>query len=158
MVEALPDAPEGDRALVAARLCQLLGIDPGAEGSSSASDPSGRRRSEDLLSAVAVVLEGLPSTAPTFVLLEDVHWADAILLDGLDRAAARDATAPVLLGGNGEERPGRASPGLRDWLARPAAGGAARRGRRRPAAVLGSVANTVGHPAPSDVLVVHTTP
>ena len=95
--ESLPDAPEGDRQVVAARLRQLLGVETADDVRESAADPSGRRRSEDLLSAVAVVLEGMARTAPVFILLEDVHWADALLLDGLDKAANRSAPAPVLL-------------------------------------------------------------
>lgn len=95
--EAMPDAAHGDREVVAGRLRQLLGLEGGDDGRSAGSDPSGRRRSEDLLAAVALVVEGLAAGEPTFLLLEDLHWADEILLDGLDRAATRAAPAPVLL-------------------------------------------------------------
>lgn len=97
VAEALDGAPEGDRQVVAARLRRLLGVETADDVRESAADPSGRRRSEDLLAAVAVVLEGMARTAPLFILIEDVHWADAILLDGLDKAATRSAPAPVLI-------------------------------------------------------------
>nr|MBA3476196.1 AAA family ATPase [Actinomycetota bacterium] len=52
---------------------------------------------ETLLFSARVFVESLASEGPTLLLFEDIHWADASLLDLLETLAARVRDVPLLL-------------------------------------------------------------
>ena len=66
--EHLPDAEE--RSFVEPRLANLLGLEDGATGDR-----------QDLFAAWRLLFERLADTGPTVLAFEDMHWADAGLLD-----------------------------------------------------------------------------
>jgi len=69
--EYLPDAAE--RAWVEPRLAHLLGLEEGVPGDQ-----------ENLFSAWRILFERLADKWPTILVFEDLHWADAGLLDFLE--------------------------------------------------------------------------
>ena len=71
----------------AAHLAILIGL--GGEG-----DVADR---ETLFFSARVLVEALASEGPTLLLFEDIHWADASLLDLLETLAARVRDVPLLL-------------------------------------------------------------
>jgi predicted ATPase len=71
----------------ATNLGMLLGL--GGEG-----DAADR---ETLFFSARVLVEALASEGPTLLLFEDLHWADASLLDLLETLAARVRDVPLLL-------------------------------------------------------------
>jgi len=71
----------------AAHLAILIGL----EGEGDVADR------ETLFFAARVLVESLASEGPTLLLFEDIHWADASLLDLLETLAARVRDAPLLL-------------------------------------------------------------
>lgn len=71
----------------AAHLAILIGL--GSEG-----DVADR---ETLFFSARVLVEALSSEGPTLLLFEDIHWADASLLDLLETLAARVRDVPLLL-------------------------------------------------------------
>ena len=66
--EHLPDAEE--RSFVEPRLANLLGLEDGSSGDR-----------QDLFAAWRLLFERLADTGPTVLAFEDMHWADAGLLD-----------------------------------------------------------------------------
>src|SRR5262249_28723173 len=72
---------------VSAHLAMLLGLN--TEGSVS--------DRETLFFAARVVLEGLAAKQPTVLVFEDIHWADASLLDLIEFLAGRIRDVPLLL-------------------------------------------------------------
>jgi class 3 adenylate cyclase len=97
--DELPDAQEKLRAALvelvgpadadehARNLAILIGL--GSEG-----DVADR---ETLFFSARVLVESLTSECPTVLLFEDIHWADASLLDLLETLAARVRDVPLLL-------------------------------------------------------------
>jgi len=71
----------------AAHLAILIGL--GGEG-----DVADR---ETLFFSARVLIESIASKGPTLLLFEDIHWADASLLDLLETLAARVRDVPLLL-------------------------------------------------------------
>lgn len=94
--EILADREPGDRAELRGRLLVLLGVDTGAERRLDGG-PGRARLVDELLGAARVVLEGLAASQPTMVVLDDLQWADALLLDALDRLALSPAPVPLLI-------------------------------------------------------------
>ena len=82
LAAALPPGPRA--ALIAARALQAAGLE----------EPESAR--EDLDRAVVEVFEALARRRPLVLVLEDVHWAEAPLLDLVDHLLAR-ADAPILI-------------------------------------------------------------
>jgi class 3 adenylate cyclase len=71
----------------AAHLSLLIGFDPGG-------DVPDR---ETLFFSARFFVESLGAAGPTLLLFEDIHWADASLLDLIETLAARVRDVPVLL-------------------------------------------------------------
>ena len=71
----------------AAHLSLLIGFDPGG-------DVPDR---ETLFFSARLFVESLGAAGPTLLLFEDIHWADASLLDLIEALAARVRDVPVLL-------------------------------------------------------------
>jgi len=71
----IPDAVE--RRFVEPRLVQLLGMEP-RDGGSATGDQ------ENLFSAWRLFFERLADLGPTILVFEDLHWADAALIDFID--------------------------------------------------------------------------
>ncbi|MGI8478386.1 MAG: AAA family ATPase [Gaiellaceae bacterium] len=71
---------------LAAHLALLIGL--GEEG-----DAADR---ETLFFAARIIVESLGAEGPTLLLFEDIHWADASMLDLLETLAARVRDVPVL--------------------------------------------------------------
>ena len=71
----------------AAHLAMLVGL----EGSGEATDR------ETLFFSARVLVESLAARSPTMLLFEDIHWADASLLDLIEMLAARVRDVPLLL-------------------------------------------------------------
>jgi class 3 adenylate cyclase len=71
----------------AEHLAMLVGL----EGSGEATDR------ETLFFSARVLVESLAARTPTMLLFEDIHWADASLLDLIEMLAARVRDVPLLL-------------------------------------------------------------
>jgi class 3 adenylate cyclase len=79
-------APE-EADTISDHLAILLGLDPGG--------PVADR--ETLFFSVRVFIEAVAQDQPTLLIFEDVHWADASLLDLIELLAARLRDLPILL-------------------------------------------------------------
>ena len=77
----------GEAAMHATHLSMLLGLG----GNGDASDR------ESLFFSARILVEALAAEGPTMLLFEDIHWADASLLDLIEALAARMRDVPVLL-------------------------------------------------------------
>jgi class 3 adenylate cyclase len=82
--QVLPDVEE--RVWLRARLLPLLGVDSG--------QPASR---EESFSAWRRFIESIAADGPTVIVVEDLHWADAALLDFLSYFAEWVEGVPVLL-------------------------------------------------------------
>ena len=82
--EYLPDAAE--RARVEPRLATLLGFE-GATGGSA----------EELTAAWRTLFERIADRGPTILVFEDLHWADAGLLDFIENLLASARSKPILV-------------------------------------------------------------
>src|SRR6478672_5873238 len=78
---------DGDPALVAAHLGAIVGLDVGAEAHSR----------EALFGSARQFLESAAREQPTILVFEDIHWADANLLDFIETFASRARDLPLLL-------------------------------------------------------------
>jgi class 3 adenylate cyclase len=91
-----PDEPEG----VAALLAHTIGLGSGGEDGDRRvmTDPaeSGQFQ-EGVLRAWRVFFEAVAARRSLLVLVEDIHWADDLLLDLLEYVAAKASDAPLLL-------------------------------------------------------------
>lgn len=101
----LPDGPE--RAWMRDRLLPLLGVDAG---------PTAGR--EERFSAWRRFLAIVANARPTIVVFEDLHWADAALLEFLDTLVGKHEPLPLFVVGTTrpqllEDRPGALPDG--DW-------------------------------------------
>jgi predicted ATPase/class 3 adenylate cyclase len=97
--DELPDAQDKLRSAIvellgstdaeehAAHLAMLIGL----EGEGDVADR------ETLFFSARVFVEALASEGPTLLLFEDIHWADASLLDLIETLAARVRDVPLLL-------------------------------------------------------------
>jgi class 3 adenylate cyclase/tetratricopeptide (TPR) repeat protein len=89
LMAVLPESDE--RAWLRARLLPLLGVDsPGADSSGAASR-------EESFAAWRRFLETIAEDGPTVLVIEDMHWADAALLQFLVYFAEWAADVPLLL-------------------------------------------------------------
>ena len=77
--EAVPDAIAPDRSAIIAALASTIGFQP------AQADP--REAYRALLAAWRALLAGLAATQPLLIVVEDLHWADATMLDVLDDLA-----------------------------------------------------------------------
>jgi class 3 adenylate cyclase/tetratricopeptide (TPR) repeat protein len=82
--EYLPDAAE--RARVEPRLATLLGLEGAAAGSA-----------EELTAAWRTLFERIADRGPTILVFEDLHWADAGLLDFIEALLASARNKPILV-------------------------------------------------------------
>jgi predicted ATPase/class 3 adenylate cyclase len=73
--------------LVAERVAQMLGIGAGTDAS----------RPEDTLWAVHRLLHARTRRQPLVVVIDDLQWADAILLDGIEQLVDLSQDTPILL-------------------------------------------------------------
>ncbi len=80
----LPDADE--RARVEPRLATLLGLEGAASG-----------RAEELTAAWRTLFERIADRGPTILVFEDLHWADAGLLDFIESLLASARSKPILV-------------------------------------------------------------
>jgi class 3 adenylate cyclase/tetratricopeptide (TPR) repeat protein len=85
--EAVPAEIAPDRSAIVAALASTIGFEP------AQADPRGAYR--ELLSAWRALLAGLAAARPLVVVVEDLHWADATMLEVLDDLAAH-VEGPVL--------------------------------------------------------------
>ncbi len=85
--EQLLAGRDGDPALVAAHLGAIVGLDVGAEAHSR----------EALFGSARQFLESAAREQPTILVFEDIHWADANLLDFIETFASRARDLPLLL-------------------------------------------------------------
>ena len=85
--EELLAGRDGDPALVAAHLGAIVGLDVGAEAHSR----------EALFGSARQFLESAAREQPTILVFEDIHWADANLLDFIETFASRARDLPLLL-------------------------------------------------------------
>jgi predicted ATPase len=97
--DELPDAQEKLRAALAELVDPAAAEDHAAHlailiGLETERDVADR---STLFFAARVFVEALASQAPTLLLFEDIHWADASLLDLLETLAARVRDVPLLL-------------------------------------------------------------
>ena len=77
---------DGDPELVAGHLGVIVGIDAGNEAADR----------EALFSSTRQFLEGAAREQPTVLVFEDIHWADANMLDLIEALAARVRGLPLL--------------------------------------------------------------
>ncbi|MHB8469570.1 MAG: ATP-binding protein [Gaiellaceae bacterium] len=77
---------DGDRDLVAGHLGVIVGIDVGGEASDR----------EALFASVRRFLEGAAREQPLILVFEDIHWADANMLDLVEALATRMRGLPLL--------------------------------------------------------------
>jgi class 3 adenylate cyclase/tetratricopeptide (TPR) repeat protein len=94
---ALPGAAPVERATVEGHVARLLGLQAVDEAPRRDEPPVPARLAPELLRAAGRVLEGLAESQPTVVVLDDVQWADDLLLDALDRLAAHHQPVPLLV-------------------------------------------------------------
>jgi class 3 adenylate cyclase len=78
---------DADPDLVAGHLGVIVGIDAGNEAADR----------EALFSSAREFLEGAANEQPTVLVFEDIHWADANMLDLIEMLATRMRDLPVLL-------------------------------------------------------------
>jgi class 3 adenylate cyclase len=98
------DDPEAAQAKLAAAMSDLVGPEEGQQHAAhlatlvgfTSKDGSEADR-ETLLFSARVLVEALASRRPTMLLFEDIHWADASLLDLIESLAARVRDVPLLL-------------------------------------------------------------
>ncbi|MDX6425899.1 MAG: hypothetical protein QOD52_1304 [Gaiellaceae bacterium] len=83
--ELLAEA-DADPALVAGHLGVIVGIDAGSEASDR----------DALFASARQFLEGAAREQPTVLLFEDIHWADANMLDLIEALATRVRDLPLL--------------------------------------------------------------
>jgi class 3 adenylate cyclase len=97
--DELPEA----RTKLAAAVQELMGADAAAEHSAHLAllvgfgDEDEVPDRETLFFSARLFVEALGSEGPTLLLFEDIHWADASLLDLIETLAARVRDVPVLL-------------------------------------------------------------
>jgi tetratricopeptide (TPR) repeat protein len=113
-----PALPPEERAVVAADLAELLGLDVSrpyetmwrerltalkqlAETRPAAVEPvvvapDGRRSSEVIVPSIRTFFVALSGQAPLVLIFEDLHWAQESLLDLLERVAVRGPDVPIL--------------------------------------------------------------
>jgi class 3 adenylate cyclase len=97
--DELPEA----RTKLAAAVRELMGADAAAEHSAHLAllvgfgDEDEVPDRETLFFSARLFVEALGSEGPTLLLFEDIHWADASLLDLIETLAARVRDVPVLL-------------------------------------------------------------
>ena len=84
-LERLAPALEIDRQYLAHRTLQLLGLAELPGAAAVATSPLRNRFSAELTSAARVVLEAAASVDLLTVVVDDAHFADALVLDALDR-------------------------------------------------------------------------
>jgi predicted ATPase len=77
---------DADPALVAGHLGVIVGIDAGNEASDR----------DALFASARQFLEGAAHEQPTVLIFEDIHWADANMLDLIEALAARVRDLPLL--------------------------------------------------------------
>ena len=116
--EYLPDPDE--RARVEPRLAALLGLEPAPPGGA-----------EELTGAWRTLFERIADRGPTVLVFEDLHWADAGLLDFVERLLVSARARPLLV-------VALARPEL--LVARPTWGAAVRNHHRLELAPLGDAA------------------
>jgi class 3 adenylate cyclase/tetratricopeptide (TPR) repeat protein len=80
-------ADEGDRAWLRARIAPLVGAVTAGEGADQ----------EESFTAWVRFLEGLATMRPLVLVFEDLHWADASLLEFLEHLVAWSTGMPILL-------------------------------------------------------------
>ena len=85
------EADPSEREWLAARLAPLAGADTGGDAS------GGEVGRDELFTAWLRFLELVAGRGPLVLLLEDLHWAEAALLEFVDRLTERLADLPVLL-------------------------------------------------------------
>ena len=85
--EELLAGRDADPALVAAHLGAIVGLDVGAEAHSR----------DALFGSARQFLESAAREQPTILVFEDIHWADANLLDFIETFASRARDLPLLL-------------------------------------------------------------
>jgi class 3 adenylate cyclase len=91
--DVLTDTPEQTRELTTAALAFTLGLDAGNEEFARL-QPSAVRAELDR--AWRVLLSTLATRSPLVVVVDDIHWADPVLLDLLEELADR-SLGPILL-------------------------------------------------------------
>ena len=93
-VERVVDDPN-----TASYLCALLGVDPGKAAASLIAGLPAPALQKRTFSAVIDYIEACSSTQPSVLLVEDLHWADAVSLALLDELmAATDRTMLAIVG------------------------------------------------------------
>ncbi|CAN5747363.1 hypothetical protein BH24ACT3_BH24ACT3_08420 [soil metagenome] len=118
-VGPIAEATEADRALLTARVGQLLGLhDLPSRATETDPGPTRARVVDELVGAAMLILAGLARHAPTLVVLDDIQWADGAGRGFLERAAGRLTDAPLLVLALGrdevlERRPGLATGAVR---------------------------------------------
>jgi class 3 adenylate cyclase len=85
-----------DPELIAAYLGQTIGIES-RERRQALLPAESRQFQEGLLRAWRVFFEALAVQGPLIVLIDDIHWADDVLLDLIEYVAGRAAGVPLLL-------------------------------------------------------------
>ncbi len=94
----LAAAAGADRALLGARLAQLLGLhDLPQRVSEPDPGPTRARVVDQLVAAAHLVLAALAGTRPVIVVVDDVQWADDAVLGFLERLPARVEAVPLLV-------------------------------------------------------------
>ncbi len=78
---------DADPELVAGHLGVIVGVDAGSEASDR----------EALFGSAREFLEAVAREQPTVLIFEDIHWADANLLDLIDAFATRVRSLPILV-------------------------------------------------------------
>lgn len=78
-------------------IAELLPGDPQARAVAACLDPSGAAGSADVGWAVSRLIGGLASIQTVVVVLEDVHWAEAVLLDVVDQLLGRSEHRSLLV-------------------------------------------------------------
>jgi class 3 adenylate cyclase/tetratricopeptide (TPR) repeat protein len=96
-LEALAPALETDRRYLAHRILQLLGLGEMTGSKVVTASPLRSRLSEELTSAARVVLQAAASTEPLVVVLDDAHFADALVLDALERLGGEPDSAVLVV-------------------------------------------------------------
>lgn len=93
----LADDIGADRALLTARLAQLLGLhDLPRRVTDADPGPTRARVVDQLVSAAHQVLLGLAGRRPVLVVVDDLHWADDAVLGFLERLPHRLGAVPLL--------------------------------------------------------------
>lgn len=92
------------RAPLVARIEQLLGVAAASPARSLDAGPARHRRTDDLAAAARVVLDAVATAGPLVVVFDDAHFADALVLDQLERVPSWTVGIPlaVVLAGRDE--------------------------------------------------------